>query len=318
MVNDTRNSARGKWRNVLSELGVESKVYSGQHGPCPKCGGVDRFRFTDYKRNGEYFCNGCGAGDGFDLIMALYGCKFRAAARMVDTALGKVGQQEDETFVLSVDIEKRRGALNRVWAGADNDLLVERYLAKRGIDTDLLTDGWDGDIRGHNELYLKETGSRVPAMIALIRNSAGRPISIHRTFLDPKAKKVMPPTENILGGGIHLGAVNETTELIVGEGIETTLSAMMASRAAASGIATVTAQGMEALSLPSHVGSVRIVADNDASFTGQKAAFTLARELDHKGKQVSVVLPEKSGCDFNDYVAHRNGELFWFSNRRER
>jgi putative DNA primase/helicase len=55
--------AKGRWRGILSELGVSREVLTGKHGPCPICqGGKDRFRWTDHNGSGAWICNVCGRG----------------------------------------------------------------------------------------------------------------------------------------------------------------------------------------------------------------------------------------------------------------
>ena len=44
----TRDMARGKWRGLLTQLGVDETYLKNEHGPCPICrDGKDRFRFDD-------------------------------------------------------------------------------------------------------------------------------------------------------------------------------------------------------------------------------------------------------------------------------
>ena len=64
---DVRTAAQGRWRDILQSLGMDERSLSGKHGPCPMCGGKDRFRFDDKDGRGTYFCSGCGAGDGVKL-----------------------------------------------------------------------------------------------------------------------------------------------------------------------------------------------------------------------------------------------------------
>jgi len=78
--------ARGQWPSTLASLGIE--VGTGKHGPCPACGGKDRFRFDDKDGRGTHFCNQCGAGDGFRLIQKVTGLDFPGALRLVAGALG--------------------------------------------------------------------------------------------------------------------------------------------------------------------------------------------------------------------------------------
>ena len=54
-----RNQASGKWREVLTRLGMDLPPTAKQHGPCPTCGGKDRFRFDDRDGRGTWFCNQC-------------------------------------------------------------------------------------------------------------------------------------------------------------------------------------------------------------------------------------------------------------------
>ncbi|ECX5877016.1 hypothetical protein H0K60_004475 [Salmonella enterica] len=67
---EIRTSLAGQWRQVLGNFGVSLPSGRG-HGPCPHCGGKDRFRFDD-KSRGRWFCNQCGSGDGFDLLKLVF------------------------------------------------------------------------------------------------------------------------------------------------------------------------------------------------------------------------------------------------------
>ena len=51
----------------MAALGIE--IGTGKHTSCPACGGKDRFRFDDKQGDGTFYCNQCGAGNGFQLIM---------------------------------------------------------------------------------------------------------------------------------------------------------------------------------------------------------------------------------------------------------
>jgi putative DNA primase/helicase len=71
---------RGHWRSILMTLGINSDFLRNRHGPCPICGGADRFRFDDKDGRGTYICNQCGAGDGPDLAMGALGISFKELA----------------------------------------------------------------------------------------------------------------------------------------------------------------------------------------------------------------------------------------------
>ena len=78
----------GRWADALRSYGLTEKQLGGKHTECPLCGGKDRFRFDDKEGSGSYYCNGCGAGDGFKLAMAVTGMSFKELAADLD---GKAG-----------------------------------------------------------------------------------------------------------------------------------------------------------------------------------------------------------------------------------
>ena len=86
--NDLKQEARGHWPHILLRLGLPPEALRNRHQPCPVCGGKDRFRFDDKDGRGTYFCNQCGAGDGFDLAMRYQGWDFRRCADEVQRILG--------------------------------------------------------------------------------------------------------------------------------------------------------------------------------------------------------------------------------------
>jgi len=301
MKASTKNDAKNKWRGILRALGFTDRELSGKHGPCPICKGNDRFRYTDYKGGGEYFCSGCGAGGGFDLLCQKFGWDFGHAAKEVDKVLGT---DIKEVFKPKVDVEKRRRDLNSCWKrAAESPYPFAEYLIHRGISnlrSDMLK-----DIRGTSKAFLAGDTGEHNCMLALVRNKSGEPVSIHRTYTDEGIRKLMPPTESLVGAAIRLGEPGEL--LVIGEGIETTLSGMMRFGCCA-GLATISAHGMETVVIPASVLGVIILADNDYSFTGQKSAFTLARRMDNDKKEVEVVMPSEADKDMNDFPT---GILRW-------
>lgn len=65
-------AARGKWPAIWSALGVRDLPPPGRHGPCPGCGGRDRFRLVPEEADdGGWVCGRGGdptGGDGFALL----------------------------------------------------------------------------------------------------------------------------------------------------------------------------------------------------------------------------------------------------------
>ncbi|MFM5872630.1 DUF927 domain-containing protein [Aeromonas veronii] len=87
IVSDVSLAARGQWPFILAELGL-SVPKRGQHGPCPACGGKDRFRLDDKEGRGTWICSQCGAGDGLTLLAKATHKSTKEAAQEVATLLG--------------------------------------------------------------------------------------------------------------------------------------------------------------------------------------------------------------------------------------
>ena len=63
-------AAAGRWPEIITAFGISALALSGKHGPCPGCGGKDRFRYAGGD-NGRFFCGQGGVvtgGDGFSLL----------------------------------------------------------------------------------------------------------------------------------------------------------------------------------------------------------------------------------------------------------
>ncbi len=83
--------AKGNWKSILIALGVGEQYLRNKHGPCPICGGHDRFRWDDQYGQGGYICGGCGGGDGFMLAQKVTGRSFREIAEVIEQQFGQRG-----------------------------------------------------------------------------------------------------------------------------------------------------------------------------------------------------------------------------------
>lgn len=83
-LDEINQLAYGKWKAILSDLLELTHLQLSNKGqPCPMCGGKDRYCFTDKFHRGDYFCRGCGPGNGWTLIKTIRGCSFYEALNMV-------------------------------------------------------------------------------------------------------------------------------------------------------------------------------------------------------------------------------------------
>jgi phage/plasmid primase-like uncharacterized protein len=89
---EVKQLARGRWAEILTTVaGIAAGDLDGQHHPCPRCGGKDRFRFTDQDGDGSAICNHCArrnCGDGFATVQWAAGIDFPTALARVAEFVG--------------------------------------------------------------------------------------------------------------------------------------------------------------------------------------------------------------------------------------
>jgi len=86
-----KDAARGRWPEILTTLaGIPREHLDGRHHPCFKCGGKDRFRFTNKDGDGSIICSQCGAsiGDGIGAIQWATGDTFPNVVKRLADHLG--------------------------------------------------------------------------------------------------------------------------------------------------------------------------------------------------------------------------------------
>lgn len=135
---DLRLAASGNWPYILRSLaGLTDRELSNRHQPCPVCGGRDRYRFDDRHGNGDFFCNGCGPGDGLEMLQRINNWTFVEAARQVAELLrvGNAVPPSREPATSSKESKTLEYAQS-IWARVDrNDRVVAShpYAVKKGI-----------------------------------------------------------------------------------------------------------------------------------------------------------------------------------------
>ncbi|GEP60933.1 toprim domain-containing protein [Reyranella soli] len=297
-MNNTAYRARGHWREILPVLGVDERFLTSRHGPCPICGGRDRFRFTNKDSDGWYFCNQCGPGSGILLLRRLHSWDHAEACRQVDRVLNAGANRRPAANVKAARSNaSRQSAIERLLRLANKPEIVSAYLAKRAIAASSPL------LRGHPacDYYDQDRGlvGRFPAVVAPVVAPDGKLISAHRIYLadlDPR-KKNMEVIGTLNGAAVRLYEVDD--EMGIGEGIETCLAAYQLF-----GIpmwAALTAYGIETFEPPPGLQRLHIFGDNDSNFTGQCATFRLAKRLASTLK-ILVNIPPEADTDWNDVL----------------
>jgi ribosomal protein L37AE/L43A len=235
-------------------------------GPCPVCGGTDRFSI--HTKKNVFRCRQCDiAGEGaIKLVMETQQVAFTEACEIItgrkaDAPFDPVRaaeirrQNEEAEAQRAADAEQCRQKARRegyeIWKSRSKDprrVLVLEYLRIRGLMTsDLMLVFEQIRLAQHDALpYMDRTKERawvqlakVPAMLAPIQMPDGHFGAVHRTWLDldsPKGRLQMahPDTGKPLetkktwgikqGGAIRLYTPESPRRIIMGEGIETTLT----------------------------------------------------------------------------------------------
>ncbi len=251
---------------IVHLLGISGLKRTGHElvGPCPQCGGTDRFGVN--LRKGVFQCRICGiAGDGIKLVQIDRGLDFKAALTWLCGEIDGISdaerrQREARARDLKREADAKAAEFRRKSIAAARAIWkqglppeatpVAAYLARRAIDFAPLGGipkvirfhpalGYTVD-EGHNQRRLIHRG---PAMLCAVQGPDGRFSAVHRTWLDlsqPKGKAVITDpkdgkvkeSKKVLGskkgGAIRLTHTRLSDVLIMGEGVETTSSAWVA------------------------------------------------------------------------------------------
>jgi hypothetical protein len=308
-------------------------------GPCPSCGGTDRFSINTRKQ--VWHCRGCKpatvTGDVIGLVMQLDGVSFadavstlagflsrgarasvasrkapRAApVRSVPTrtptrASNKPAQQHDEEH------ERSCRAL-AIWCESlpIEGTLAERYLIARSIDVAELPTAIGDALRWHPRCPWGE--GRHGCMVALWTDAITcEPRAIHRTAItadgEKAGRKSLGPTAGCV---IRLWPDEAVTlALVIGEGIETVLAATTRMEHRGTLLRPAWAAGdaghLAAFPVLAGITSLTILVDPDEA--GQRATEECAARWRRAGNDVTRLVPKALGDDFNDLIqggAHR-------------
>ena len=276
---------------IARQLGATRQAHNWR-APCP-CG-------CGY---GLSFCDGA---DGRLLAFCFGGCPFdRIIAALVEYGLldddGDDSQVSRSVTVCQRDGTQRVALARQIYNSGIQDERIAVYLRSRGIR--LIP-----PVLRFAEQAPHRLGVRVPAMLAPIVDVYGEQIGVHLTYLRSDGRGKAELTKEyqrecrgaVRGGAIRLIPFEPDVELVLAEGLETSLAA-----SELFGLpcwSAVYAGGLCSLVLPPEVRRIVIAADNDASGVGQRNALAAYDRWTAEGRSVRIVAPPVVGDDFNDVL----------------
>ena len=314
---DVHHAVAGRWAAILESLGIAPEFLRNKHMPCPACGGSDRFRFDD-KDKGMWYCNSCGAGDGFKLLQNVHGWSFMEAKSAVESAIGLSEEAIPARTARPVELARRpeiatltarvRDMLRQTTSPENVPECVE-YLKARRL--------WPlppkCDLRAHVALdcYRSLEGKsfvlegRFAALVAPVRDVEDEIVTAHVTYVDDGDKadvvsprKILSRVTGRTGCAVRLMPIDGDT-LGIAEGIETALAAWKLHKKAPVWAALNTPL-LAKFMPPPEIHRVIIYADADVA--GLTAAWVLRDELDGR---CTVELEAPKNGDWADVLAER-------------
>ncbi|MEI4941377.1 DUF927 domain-containing protein [Aeromonas caviae] len=303
LVSDVARVACGHWPELLAAVGIDTPS-RGKHGPCPACGGKDRFRLDDKGGRGTWICNQCGSGDGLDLVCRVLSTTPKAAAELLAPLVGlsaggldpaemeRVHQQQQaraEADAKQAEQLRQKAARRAADIMADTGQGESPYLERKGFGSHL---------SAVNRTLIREGGENFHAgsLVVALTDEGGALVNVQLIRADG--------SKRYLAGGQKAGAYHriEGGALVaVVEGYSTGLSVHLASGATVycamdcGNLAVVAA-----IARRQHPEArILLCGDNDADTQGNPGKTKAEQAAAAIGGLVALP-PEFSG-DWNDY-----------------
>lgn len=295
------------WREVLVATGIHEKFLRDKHGPCPACGGKDRYRFDNQGR-GTFICSRCGAGDGFKLVMLVAGLSFSDARRQV-MALAGIEESDRALSVAkttSEEMQRAEPTLRVLAILRESCQIADCESARAYLESRCLWPLPNGSLlRAHAAVTYWHERQKIgvyPALVTPVRDGDGELVTAHVTYLTHDGRKLdthepRKMLSPLVGHESCVAPIMEQSGPVLGvaEGIETALSA-----AKLTGIptwSTLNAGLLAKFTPPESVDRLVIFADRDVA--GLEAATALMERLQER---VRLEIRTPRAKDWNDIL----------------
>lgn len=329
---------RAREADILEEAlarGAQLKRFGHEWvGPCPACGGNDRFAINVAK--GIFNCRGATAGDVINLVSHIEGLPFIQACEAIngEPPPGRASRQLTDADREAIkrrrqhaDAERARRRqeqeanerenqklAGRIWyASAPIDgTPAEAYLLNRGIPRP--SEGWP-DVLRFNPAVNYPTKGKHPALICRVDNARGVPNAIWRIYVTPDGRKPdLPFTKKGLGPArgcaVRIGGMG--SHLGIAEGVESALGAWFLTGRKFPVWAALSTSGVIGFNVPEKVERVTVFPDGDkptrrkgndvipSEPPGRAAARRLQERLHSQSIPCVIASEPPAGADYAD------------------
>jgi putative DNA primase/helicase len=322
---------KGKWRNILIHLGVnEAHLNPNKEAPCPICGGKTRARWISDNEYLHCRYHGDSGSTGIQTAALWLGMDIRRDYAALCARIREIEglptitetKKVDDSAKLAANAIKAKSIINESEKINSHDYLdyFKIKVPPLGLRFHKGLDLWEG-----KDAFI----GNFPCFVCPIRDSLviEQPLKKGESILtgilniqliylldNYKTEKRFLKLASYTQGVIKLFPVDDT--LAIAEGVKSALSYYELEKVPV--WATINSTQMARFKPPERVKKLIIVADNDKSFTGQKAAYECANRLavhdDTKHIDISVVnfidykMIRDSGHDFDaaDYLCMEN------------
>jgi len=325
---------------VMKKAGNEFK------GPCPTCGGKDRFSCSPARN--KWFCRGAQIGGmgSISMVQHIAGLPFKAAVESITgipcpsggpaRPLSESEQAEHNRQRLKMEEAQRArqereeqyqedtiGMSQRVWdASVDLDGTTGAlYYNNRGIPKP--RDGWPPSLRFHPALPYPGKG-KYPAIVARVDDMSGNLTAVWRTYLRADGRKADVPNARLGlgpagGGAVRLGGLGPKVGLA--EGMESSFGAWLLTGQKFPVWSCLSTSGLIGIELPLGVEHVCIFPDGDQPLrkkgdeyepavpAGRKAALALRSRLLAEGIGCTIAAEPPPSKDYADLWLNHSREL---------
>jgi putative DNA primase/helicase len=318
---------------TAKKYGATFKRIGREHvGPCPACGGNDRFSINLIKH--KWFCRGHGGGRGpIGMVQHIVGLSFLEACAELTGEPCPTGPvkplspaeraQRSRIRAESEDKQRRqqmqerqyqddtRATAQAIWdaSSAIPGTLAQTYLIDRGIPA------FDAAVVRYHPTLPYPGGRSYQALVARVDDLAGNLTAVWRIFLRGDGRKADVANAKLGlgpagGGAVRIGGVGR--RIGIAEGVETAFAAWHLMNKAFPVWAALSTAGMVAIELPMGVESVTIFPDGDrplrkkgheyevAQPAGRKAAEALRARLLAEGIACTIAAEPAPGRDYLD------------------